>query len=135
MSPAPAPLPHRFAEAALRGIRGKCPRCGAARLFGKWLKPVERCAACGQDWSLQHADDFPAYIAIFLTGHITVPLLATLVLEYELSPLATGAIIVPLSAALMLGLIQPAKGAVIAAQWWLGLGGFRKERPADSDEA
>lgn len=125
------PLPHRFADAAFRGGRGKCPRCGEARLFRKWLKPVEHCPACRQDWSLQHADDFPAYISIFLTGHITVPLLVTLVLEYELSAPAAAAVIVPLSAALMLALIQPAKGAVIAAQWWLGLGEFRKERPAE----
>lgn len=134
MSPIPASLPHNFIEAALRGGLGKCPRCGEAQLFRKWLKPIEHCPACRQDWTLQHADDFPAYISIFLTGHITVPLLVTLVLEYDLSTPAAAAIIVPLSAALMLALIQPAKGAVIAAQWWLGLGEFRKERPAAPDE-
>jgi len=134
MSPLPVPLPHSFAETAVRGVRDQCPRCGEARLFGKWLKPVDRCPACAQDWTLQHADDFPAYISIFLTGHLTVPLLVTLVLEYELSALAAAAVIVPLSAALMLALIQPAKGAVIGAQWWLGLGGFRKERPDEPDE-
>jgi len=35
-----------------------------------------------------------------------------------------------LSVAMMLGMLQPTKGAVIAAQWWHGLHGFRKERPA-----
>lgn len=133
MSPTPVPLPHSFPQAAVRGACGKCPRCGAGRLFRKWLKPVDRCPACLQDWTPQHADDFPAYIAIFLTGHVTVPLLVTLVLEYRLSALAAAAVIVPLSAALMLALIQPAKGAVIAAQWWLGLGAFRRERPGDPD--
>ncbi|HWK40402.1 MAG TPA: DUF983 domain-containing protein [Croceibacterium sp.] len=129
MSPVPAALPHSFMEAATRGALCKCPRCGEGRLFRRWLKPVDRCAACRMDWTPQHADDFPAYISIFLTGHITVPLLVTLVLEYDLSALAAGAIIVPLSIALMLALIQPAKGAVIAAQWWLALGDFRRERP------
>lgn len=133
MSPAPVSLPHSFPQAAVRGACGKCPRCGAARLFRKWLKPVDHCPACRQDWTLQHADDFPAYISIFITGHITVPLLVTLVLEYQLSALAAAAVIVPLSAALMLALIQPAKGAVIAAQWWLGLGVFRRERPDRPD--
>ena len=133
MSPTPVSLPHSFPEACARGVRGNCPRCGEARLFRKWLKPVEQCPACRQDWTLQHADDFPAYLSIFLTGHITVPLLVTLVLEYELSTMAAAAIIVPLSAALMLILIQPAKGAVIAAQWWLALGEFRRERPAAPD--
>jgi hypothetical protein len=29
----------------------------------------------------------------------------------------------------MIGLLQPAKGAIIAVQWWFGMHGFRKERP------
>ena len=31
---------------------------------------------------------------------------------------------------LMLGLLQPAKGAVLATMWWHGMGGFVKERAA-----
>jgi uncharacterized protein (DUF983 family) len=33
--------------------------------------------------------------------------------------------------ACMLGLLQPAKGAVIAMQWWLGMHGFVRERRSD----
>ena len=34
---------------------------------------------------------------------------------------------------MMLGMLQPAKGAVISAQWWFGLHGFLKERlPEDT---
>lgn len=62
--PAPIPdsLPHTLPEAALRGMRSQCPRCGKAPLFRKWLKVVDHCAACGQNWTSQRADDLPAYI-------------------------------------------------------------------------
>jgi hypothetical protein len=33
----------------------------------------------------------------------------------------------------MIGLLQPAKGAIIALQWWFGMHGFVKERPAVID--
>ena len=39
-------------------------------MFPRLLKPFAHCPACGQDWTAQQADDFPAYIAIILTGHI-----------------------------------------------------------------
>ena len=126
---APA-LPASYRFAILRGLRGCCPRCEGAPLFRKWLKPVDRCGACGQDWSLQRADDFPAYIAIFITGHLMAPLMILLIGDFDFSPWATLAIVLPLACALMLGLLQPAKGAVLATMWWHCMGGFVKERAA-----
>jgi len=133
----PTDLPRSYFEAALRAVRGKCPRCGEAGLYRKWLRPVDECPACHQDWSLQRADDFPAYISIFLTGHLMAPVIVLLAVEGGLSPFAMAAVTLPLAASLMLAILQPAKGAVIAAQWWHGLVGFRKERapeaiPADT---
>ncbi len=131
----PSALPATYLQAAARGIVGKCPRCGKAHLFRSWLKPVDRCAACGQDWSLQRADDFPPYASILLTGHLMAPLIILLTLDYHLSLLATLAIVLPAAVGIMLGALQPAKGAIIAAQWWLGLVGFRKERLPEADPA
>lgn len=127
----PAAFPDKLAQAAWRGARGCCPRCGTGRLFARWLRPVTRCQSCGQDWTLHQADDFPPYISIFVTGHLMAPLLIWLVLDQHLSTLATAAIIVPFSIVVMLGILQPAKGAVIALQWWLGMGGFVRERSAE----
>lgn len=125
-------IPATFVEAALRGIRGKCPRCGEGRLFRKWLKPLERCPACTLDLTPQRADDFPAWIAIILTGHLMAPLIIMLSADYALEPLAMVSILIPLAVAMMLGILQPAKGLVIAVQWWFGLHGFVKERlPGD----
>ena len=128
-------LPQAYWQAALRGgVLGKCPRCGEGHLFRKWLRPVETCP-CGQDWTLQRADDFPAYVSIFVTGHLMAPLLILLTLDYKLSVPALFAIIVPLALVVMLGVLQPAKGAIIAAQWWFGLHGFEKERAEAADGA
>jgi len=127
-------LPASFRSAAARGIRGRCPRCGEARLFARWLKPAEHCPACAQDWTHQRADDFPAYLSILVTGHLLAPVIIALVSDFELSPGALAAILLPLAVVLMLGLLQPAKGAVIALQWWHGLNGFVRERRPDRDE-
>ena len=121
-------LPSSFRVAALRGLRSCCPRCGGGALFVRWLKPEASCRACGQDWSHQRADDFPAYIAILVTGHLLAPVIIALVADFDLSPGAMAAILLPLAVGLMLGMLQPAKGAVIALQWWHGLHGFRRER-------
>ena len=121
-------LPRSLWEALTRGMFGKCPRCEGASLFRKWLKPVDRCACCGQDWSVHEADDFPPYISIFVTGHLIAPLIIALMLDLELSVMTTGAIVVPVAAAIMLGILQPAKGATIALQWWHGMAGFTSER-------
>jgi uncharacterized protein (DUF983 family) len=134
MSPADTLLPATFWQAILRGIRCGCPRCGEARLFDKWLKPKSSCPGCVIDWSPQRADDFPAYIAIIVTGHLLAPLIIGLAMDFDLGPAAMFAIIVPLAVVMMLGMLQPAKGAVIAAQWWFGLHGFRKERPPAASE-
>lgn len=114
-------------------MRGKCPRCGQGALFARWLKPHGHCPDCGQDWSHQRADDFPAYISILLTGHLLAPFIIALVADFALGPVALTAIIVPAALVLMLGLLQPAKGAVIAAQWWHGLHGFVRERRTNAE--
>lgn len=125
-----AELPASALKAMLRGARGRCPRCNEAKLFHRFLKPVGICPACGQDWTHQQADDFPAYVAILLTGHIMAPVIIALVQDTKLSLVALAAIIVTAMLVLMIGFLQPAKGAIIALQWWFGMHGFVKERRA-----
>lgn len=125
-------LPETLFAAIARGARGHCPRCGKAALFRAFLKPVDHCAACHQDWTLQRADDFPPYISIFLTGHVMAPLIIYFGAESPIPLWASLAICLALAAALMLALLQPAKGATIALQWWHGMHGFN---PSGHDEA
>ena len=117
-----------------RGLRFRCPRCGEGHLFGRFLKPVARCGSCNQDWSLQRADDFPAYVAILLTGHILAPIMIFFGRDTDLSVATTLAILLPAAIIMMVGMLQPAKGAIIAVQWWFGLHGFKRERPAQPGE-
>ncbi|AMG73005.1 uncharacterized protein (DUF983 family) [Hephaestia caeni] len=122
-------LPVTGWAAILRGLRGRCPRCGEARLFMRFLKPIPHCPQCGQDWTHQQADDFPAYVSIFVTGHLMAPLIIAVTSRAEMSVPMLMAILLPLALLLMVGLLQPAKGAIIALQWWFGMHGFRRERP------
>lgn len=119
-------------QAMLRGARFRCPRCEAKGLFPRFLKPAPRCASCGQDWSLHKADDFPPYISIFVTGHVMAPVIIEVSRQPALALWIKLAICLVLGSSLMLALLQPAKGAVIALQWWMGMHGFH---PAGRDEA
>jgi uncharacterized protein (DUF983 family) len=132
MTGSPA-LPSSGLEAMMRGARNRCPRCQEAKLFFRFLKPQPRCLRCGQDWTHQQADDFPAYVSIFITGHLMAPVIIPLVRDAGLSVPALIAIMLSLAMILMVGLLQPAKGAIIGLQWWFGMHGFEKERPGTID--
>jgi uncharacterized protein (DUF983 family) len=102
-------------------------------LFAGWLKPVPTCPACGQDWSIQQADDFPAYIGIFVVGHLLAPVMIAMI-SGGMSAWLTLAIILPVAVVMLVATLQPIKGAVIAFLWWHGVGAFRKERRPDPAE-
>ena len=59
-------------EAMKRGFAGRCPHCGEGKLFSSFVKPVNACSVCGEDLHHQRADDFPAYLNIFIVGHVGV---------------------------------------------------------------
>ena len=61
------------------------------------------------------------------------PILIMLVLDFALSILALTAIVFAMAVAMLLALIQPSKGAVIALQWWNGMHGFKRERAIPRD--
>jgi uncharacterized protein (DUF983 family) len=111
--------------AFLRGLRCRCPACGEGRMFGKYLKVVPACAACGEELHHHHADDFPPYIVISIVGHLVLSL--ALVIELSFSPpmWVTISFLIALGSVLTLALLQPVKGAVVAIQWGMGLDGFR----------
>jgi uncharacterized protein (DUF983 family) len=120
-----AGLPQRRAgQALMRGLRGRCPNCGRGRLFGAFLKSVDRCAICGEVWHHHRADDAPAYFVILITGHIVLP--SALAVEIAFAPpyWLHFLLWLPLTLALSVGLLQPVKGAIIAWQWARYMHGF-----------
>ncbi len=57
--------PHRpVGQAMWRGFLGRCPHCGQGKLFRAFVKSVDNCSVCGEDYTHHQADDFPAYITI-----------------------------------------------------------------------
>jgi uncharacterized protein (DUF983 family) len=116
------------AQAVVRGLRGACPNCGRGRMFGRFLKVVDRCPVCREELFHQRADDFPAYLVILLVGHTVVPLALLMETEYSPAMWLQIAFWVPVTIALALGLIQPIKGAIVAIQWHGGMHGFGQLR-------
>ena len=124
-------LPATLMQAMLRGARFRCPRCDSKGLFARYLKPESKCSQCGQDWTLHQADDFPPYVSMFITGHLMAPIIIEIG-SSQLSMAAQLGIAFGIGSVMMIGLLQPAKGAIIALQWWMGMHGFK---PAGKDEA
>jgi uncharacterized protein (DUF983 family) len=112
-------------DAALKGFRCRCPKCGEGKLFRAYLKPVAACEACGESMEGQRSDDLPPYITIFIVGHVVVPLILANEMSANPWPLwVHAAVWVPLTLILTILLMQPIKGAVIGMQWGLRLHGF-----------
>jgi len=67
------PEPYRpFFKSAWRGMSNKCPNCGEGAVFDGFLKVAPQCKTCGEDLSHHRADDLPAYLNIFLVGHVVI---------------------------------------------------------------
>lgn len=111
-----------------RGVRNRCPACGGAALFASFLKPVERCRVCQEDWTRHNADDFPPYIVILVIGHVVVTGMTSVEVVFHPAMWIQLSIWMPIVVALATGLIQPAKGGVIAFQWWHRMGAFHNRR-------
>jgi uncharacterized protein (DUF983 family) len=112
----------------LRGLRGRCPACGEGKLFRAFVKVADRCDACGEDLHHHRADDFPAYLTIFLVGHLVVPIAMYVEIAYQPSYWLHAALWAPLVIGLSVGLLQPIKGMIVALQWHMGMHGFAEAK-------
>lgn len=120
--------PHRSVwRAMMRGFTGRCPQCGEGRLFASFAKSTPECAQCGETMSHHRADDFPAYLNIFIVGHIIVAGFVLVERLVDWSAWVHLAIWVPLTIIMAVGLLQPIKGAVIGMQWANYMHGFGGE--------
>jgi uncharacterized protein (DUF983 family) len=126
-------LPPRDAWAAvMRGLRGRCPKCGEGRLFRAFLKVADECPVCHEPFHHHRADDAPAYFVILIVGHLVVPLALAVEIEYTLPYWLHALLWVPLTLGLALALLQPIKGAIVALQWAYRMHGFNPAMP-DAD--
>jgi uncharacterized protein (DUF983 family) len=112
-------------DAVMKGFRCRCPNCGQGKLFGRYLKPVDECAACHEKLDGHRSDDLPPYVTIFAVGHLIVPFILMNEMSANPWPLWVHFTFwVPLTLILTLVLMQPVKGAIIGMQWGLRLHGF-----------
>jgi uncharacterized protein (DUF983 family) len=121
------PLP----AALLRGFRRRCPHCGGAPLFRRFLKVEATCGNCREAFHHHRADDAPPYFTILLVGHVVVP--SILLVERLWSPpVATQYLLwLPFSVLLILALLPRIKGALIGLQWACRMHGFGGGDPND----
>ena len=111
-------------QAIMRGLAGRCPKCGEGRLFRAFLKPVDSCDHCGEDMHHHRADDLPAYIVVVIVGHIVVGAFMGVEATSTMSTWQHLAIWIPLTIGASLALIRPVKGGVVGLQWALYMHGF-----------
>lgn len=117
--------PARSVWAAMRnGFRCKCPRCGQGRLFASFIGVVKECEVCGEAMHHHRADDLPAYLVVFIVGHVVVGAFMSIEAASTLSTWQHLAIWVPMTIILSIALLRPIKGAVIGLQWANYMHGF-----------
>jgi uncharacterized protein (DUF983 family) len=129
-----------LSKAMWRGFTTKCPNCGRGHLFRSFLKVVDRCDVCREDYTPQRADDFPAYLVIIVVGHVVVPALLTVEVAFAPPAWLQTLIWVPVTGLAALSLLQPTKGAIVGLQWHSGMHGFevakrRRDKEAADDDA
>jgi uncharacterized protein (DUF983 family) len=118
------PVDRPLGRSIKRGLTCRCPACGEGRLFRAFLKPVDHCAACGEDISHHRADDLPAYLVIIVVGHVMMTGYMMTDVVMQVSPWVHLAIWSPLAVLAAIATIQPIKGGVIGLQWANRMHGF-----------
>ena len=100
-----------------RTLLGRCPNCGAGRLFASFLKPVERCAACGEVYAHIRTDDAAPWLTIIVVGHIMVPIV--LIAEQHSNwPMWVSIVLwCSLSAAVAVAVLPRAKAFLLGMIW------------------
>jgi uncharacterized protein (DUF983 family) len=115
-----------------RGLRCRCPRCGAGKLFGGFLNLRPCCERCGLDFSFADAGDGPAVFVILIGGFIVV--FAALITEVLYQPpywLHAG-LWLPLVLLVTLAPLRAIKGLLIALQYHHKAAEGRLDRRGDA---
>ena len=121
MTTSEAGRPDRW-TAAVRGFRGRCPRCGNGRLYRAYLKLTDCCAGCGEILGDIRADDGPAWATILIVGHLTVPFFL-IAARANAPPWVTFGVLLPATVALTVLLLPRLKGVFASILWSLDMRG------------
>ncbi len=100
-----------------RGICGRCPKCHEGKLFKSYLKQEDTCHHCSEDFTSIRPEDAPAWLSIFLTGHIIAPMIGYFALHDVLPLWAATLVLIGITLVTSLTLLPLSKGFFIAALW------------------
>ena len=116
----------------VRGLLGRCPRCGEGKLFQGFLTLRSRCTKCGLDFDFADAGDGPAVFVILIGGALVV--FAALITEVVYQPpyWLHAALWLPLVLLVTLGPLRAIKGLLIALQFHHKAAPGRLERGGDA---
>jgi len=124
--------PRNLMEALWRGMKQKCPSCGAGNLFTRYLKVADACSSCGEEMHHHRADDAPPYFTILIVGHLVVPFVLLIETLYRPDLWLQALVWIPATVALALAALPIIKGALIGYQWALYMHGFDPNDREDS---
>lgn len=117
MTDATDPTLQKKWPAMQRGLRMRCPKCGDAPLFHAYLKQVEHCGSCGENWGEVRADDGPAWATMLVVGHLLAPFFYYIIFKANLPSWAPALILCALAIVMSLWLLPRMKGLFIGLLW------------------
>jgi uncharacterized protein (DUF983 family) len=104
------------ANPLLSGAAGRCPNCGEGHLFEGFLKVSPACEACGFDLAAAASGDGTAVFVILIAGLITA-FGALFTMFASRSVALTLLVWLPMTLVIVLLLLRPMKGLMLAAQF------------------
>jgi uncharacterized protein (DUF983 family) len=104
----------------LRGLACRCPNCGEAPLFSRYITVRRPCPVCKIDNTQFASDDLPPYLTVAVVGHVVVPAYIWFDLRFTPQLWIEVLLWVPLTLALSLALLPRMKGASIGLAWASG---------------
>src|SRR3546814_6380182 len=103
-----------------RALMGRCPNCGQGNLFASYLKPVARCAICGEAYGHIRSDDAAPWLTILAVGIFGVP--AILAVESHTTwPTWVSSVVWPLFGVGLALLLLPRLKAFLFSLFWFML--------------
>jgi uncharacterized protein (DUF983 family) len=109
---------HSVRVPLLRGLRGRCPQCGEGKLFEGFLQVAPRCESCGLDFAFADSADGPAFFVMSFSGFLIVFLALAVEVMFEPPYWLHAALWLPLVLLTTILPLRPAKGVLIALQYY-----------------
>jgi uncharacterized protein (DUF983 family) len=101
----------------LSGAAGRCPNCGEGHLFEGFLKVSPQCEACGFDLKAADSGDGPAVFVILIAGLIVAFGALFTTVAFNPPIWVTLGVWLPMTLVIVLALLRPMKGLMLAAQF------------------